>query len=852
MYKNYKVTKLSLMVVATLAASSINALATEVTSMNIKTQTANGSPSFVTGNLGSMTNKSAIQALKSIISSQTEFGANGNESFKVRRQWTDELGKSHTHFDQTINGLKVYGTSMIIHANSSAGVLNDGDEISNIYGVTGRLAHNEQANIASVMSGNNNARNSSANKALAAAKSIGEVLGSAKLVYIYLPLSEETKLAYRIEVSWNYGAEDFGRDFIYFDVNSVEVLTREPQVHSAKSWRTYTLSGGSANSAPGSLLCTNNQSCGNNAAAQRAHDGSSKVYDYYQSKFGRDSLDNNGMTLISSVDLGVVNAYWTGAQMMYGQASSGLNDFTADFDIIGHELTHGVTDKTADLVYANASGALNEAWSDILGLSAESYKNGTTTSTWLLGDGLYNNQPGKALRYMDNPTQDGYSKDWWPERIAYVSVPSNDNDNGGVHGNSGIANLAYVLLVDGGSHPRNKSTAQVPSLGMAKAEKIFYRALVTYMSQNTDFAGARAATAQAAQDLYGATEKTAVETAWCAVGVGTCPDGGTTNPTDGELQNSVATTGISGTAKQQIFYTLEVPAGATDLSFASSGGTGDADLYVKFGSKPSLSISDCKSTSSGNTESCTITNVQAGTYNVMVEAWSAISGVSLTGTFTPESTTNPNDNVLENGVTKANLGAAATTDIVFTMEVPAGATDISFVTSGGSGDSDMYVKFGSIPTDSTYDCRPFLNGSNESCTGTSAGGTYYVRLKAYSTFAGLSLTGTYTASSAGSNDPIYGSVDNVTIAKGQWQRYTQVLPAGYSDMTISISGGSGDADLYVRRGAQSTTSLYDCRPYKNGNNESCDFTSPAEGTWYIDIYGYQAVSGLTVTLQATP
>ena len=401
--------------------------------------------------------------------------------------------------------------------------------------------------------------------------------------------------------------------------------------------------------------------------------------------------------MISSVDLGVVNAYWTGTQMMYGQASSGMNDFTADFDIIGHELTHGVTGNTASLVYANASGALNEAWSDIFGLSAEAYKNGVTTSSWLLGNDLYNNQPGKAFRYMNNPTKDGYSKDWWPERIAYVTNPNAQNDNGGVHGNSGIANLAYVLLVDGGTHPRNKSTAQVPGIGMAKAEKIFYRALTTYMNQNTNFAGARTATAQAAQDLYGATEKTAVETAWCAVGVGSCPDGGTTTPTDNELQNGVAKTGIAGTSKQQQFYTLEVPVGATDLSFNTSGGTGDADLYVKFGANPSLTTQDCKSTSGGNTESCNISNVQAGTYHVMVEAWSEISGVSLSGSFTDGGTTTPDNSVLENGVAKTNVSAVAGGDIVFTMDVPAGATNISFVASGGSGDADMYVKFGAVP-----------------------------------------------------------------------------------------------------------------------------------------------------------
>jgi Zn-dependent metalloprotease len=736
MQNNNKISQLSILIGVALSASAMNATAIEMNANSIQNETENETPVVLLGSPTTETQNPAAKAFKNIISGQSSYGSIGNEDFNVRRQWTDELGKTHTHFDQTINGIKVYGTSMIMHANASTSGFNLANTAENVYSVTGTLATNSSPSF-SVMNNASALSNDSA-QALAAAESIGEVLNTPELAYVYLPLSEETKLAFRVEISWDNGGDDFGRDFIYFDVNTSEILSREPQVHSAKNWRTYTLNGGSANSAPGTLLCTNTQSCGNNAAAQRAHDGSSKVYDYYQSKFGRDSLDNNGMTLISSVDLGVQNAYWTGSQMMYGQASSGMNDFTSDFDIIGHELTHGVTDKTANLIYANASGALNEAWSDILGLSAESYKNGTTSSTWLLGDGLYNTA-GKALRYMDDPTKDNYSKDWYPDRIPFVSNPSNSNDQGGVHGNSGIANLAYVLLVDGGTHPRNKSTAVVPSIGMAKAEKIFYRALVTYMNQNTNFAGARTATAQAAQDLYGATEKTAVETAWCAVGVGTCPTGGTT-PT----------------------------------------------------------------------------------------------------------------NVLINGVAVTNLSASTNGDVVYTMDVPAGATDISFATSGGSGDADMYVKFGSAPTDSSYDCRPYVGGNNESCTGTSTGGTYYVRVKAYSSFSGLSLTGSFTEGSTGGNPPINGSESNVGVSQGQWKRYTQVLPAGYADMTISISGGSGDADLYIRRGAQSTASAYDCRPYKNGNNESCSFTNPAAGTWYIDIYGYSTASGITLTLQANP
>jgi serine protease len=213
------------------------------------------------------------------------------------------------------------------------------------------------------------------------------------------------------------------------------------------------------------------------------------------------------------------------------------------------------------------------------------------------------------------------------------------------------------------------------------------------------------------------------------------------------------------------------------------------------------------------------------------------------------------DTVLENGQVKTELTAATGNDLVFTMEVPAGATDINFAMTGGSGDADLYVKFGAEPTDSVYDCRPYKSGNVESCASTQAGGTYYVRLKAYSDFAGVSLTGSYTEPTTGGGNtinPIDSTINNVTVARRTWKRYTLDLADGYADLTVTLSGGSGDADLYVTQGKQSTTSAYDCRPYKNGNNEACNFSYPAKGVWYVDIYGYSAVSGLTLNLQATP
>jgi len=186
------------------------------------------------------------------------------------------------------------------------------------------------------------------------------------------------------------------------------------------------------------------------------------------------------------------------------------------------------------------------------------------------------------------------------------------------------------------------------------------------------------------------------------------------------------------------------------------------------------------------------------------------------------------------------------------MEVPSGATDIKFVMNGGSGDSDLYVKFSARPTDSAYDCRPYINGNSENCNGTQSGGTYYIRLKAYQAFNNVSLTGSFNESTVAVIEPIYVSISNISILSKQWSRYTHYMPDGYENMTVTTSGGLGDADLYVRHGDLPTSTTYDCRPYLKGNNESCTFDSPAQGIWYIYIYGYQATTGVTLKLTATP
>jgi len=208
------------------------------------------------------------------------------------------------------------------------------------------------------------------------------------------------------------------------------------------------------------------------------------------------------------------------------------------------------------------------------------------------------------------------------------------------------------------------------------------------------------------------------------------------------LQNGVAVTGLAATTGNSLVYTLSVPAGATGLTFATSGGSGDGDLYVKFGSAPTTSSYDCRSWNSGNGESCSIATAQAGTYYVMVYAYSGFSGLSLTGSYS----SGGGGTALSNGVAVTGLTATSGNwTSTYTLVVPAGATNLSFAISGGTGDADLYVKLGGAPSTTSYTCRPYLSGNSETCSWAAPTvGTYYVAVRAYSTFSGVTLMPKYT------------------------------------------------------------------------------------------------------------
>jgi zinc metalloprotease ZmpA len=223
-----------------------------------------------------------------------------------------------------------------------------------------------------------------------------------------------------------------------------------------------------------------------------------------------------------------VNASWSDACfcMSFGDGDGRTYGPLVDLDVAGHEMSHGVTSRSAKLTYSGESGGLNEATSDIFGTMVEFYANNASdTPDYLIGEEIYISNPGntRALRYMFNPQLEGAGRS---VNCWYSGVGSLD-----VHFSSGVANHFFYLLAEGTvaraysgvdhTSPTCNGSSLGSGIGRDAASKIWYRALTTYMTSSTNYAGARAATLTAASDLFGAgsAQYSAVAAAWSAVNV---------------------------------------------------------------------------------------------------------------------------------------------------------------------------------------------------------------------------------------------------------------------------------------------------------------------------------------------
>ncbi len=287
------------------------------------------------------------------------------------------------------------------------------------------------------------------------------------------------------------------------------------------------------------------------------------------------------------------------------------------------------------------------------------------------------------------------------------------------------------------------------------------------------------------------------------------------------LSNNVTVNGISGAAGSARVYRLSIPSGLSTLQFKTFGGSGDADIYLKFGASPTTSSYNYSSTTGSNTETVTINSPIPGDWFVMVLGYGSYSGLSLVASYT----------------------------------APMGAVSAPVISPGTiTSSAPVTVSMGCATSGATV--RYTINGSDPVATSTIYGGAFTVSssttVRARAFKSGMTdsavASAIYTISSASSVATLSSNVpvSGLSGATGSTRVYKISVPSGQPQLEIKISGGSGDADLYVKYGSAPTTSSYTYRPYLIGNTEAVTISTPTAGEWYVMINGYSSYSGLSV------
>ncbi len=285
------------------------------------------------------------------------------------------------------------------------------------------------------------------------------------------------------------------KEYVLVDAERNVIVLHFNQIDHVLSRETYTAISGNIADLPGTLVCTEvmDPTCvGSGADAQSAHQYAADSYNFYFTNHGRDSLDDNGMTIVTTVNFGNVgNAFWTDStpvpQMGFGPG------FALADDVVAHEYTHGVTNNTSNLFYYYQSGAISESLSDVWGEFVDLTNTGGTDGAperWLLGEDI----PGGAIRSMANPPDYGD-----PDRMVSANYVTGASDNGGVHSNSGVNNKAVSLMVDGGSFNGQTITA----IGLDKTADIYYEVQTNYLISGSDYLDLYNGLNQSCQNLIG-------------------------------------------------------------------------------------------------------------------------------------------------------------------------------------------------------------------------------------------------------------------------------------------------------------------------------------------------------------
>ncbi|MEU2779614.1 M4 family metallopeptidase [Streptomyces sp. NPDC007162] len=488
------------------------------------------------------------KAQANVAETAQEIGLGAKEKLVVKDVVKDVDGTVHTRYERTYAGLPVLGGDLVVHTSKTG----------KSEGVT--RANKAAIKVASLKPQLSTAKAEKA--ALTVAKSLGSTKsaadGARKVIWAG---SGTPVLAYETVVG---GFQDDGTPnqlhvitdaatgkklFEYQGVENVTgtgktLYSGSVSLDTTLSGSTYQLTDGvrgghktynlaRGTSGTGTLFTdadnvwgtgTASSSSSDQTAAADAAYGAAETWDFYKNTFGRSGIKNNGVAAYSRVHYSsnYVNAFWDDSCfcMTYGDGSSNTHPLTS-LDVAGHEMSHGVTSNTAGLNYSGESGGLNEATSDIFGTGVEFYANNASDpGDYLIGEKLNINGDGTPLRYMDKPSKDGGSADYWSSSVKNLDV----------HYSSGVANHFFYLLSEGsGSKTINGVSYNSPTyngstvtgIGRAKALQIWYKALTTYFTSTTNYKSARTGTLSAAAALYGSgsTEYNAVAAAWTAVNV---------------------------------------------------------------------------------------------------------------------------------------------------------------------------------------------------------------------------------------------------------------------------------------------------------------------------------------------
>lgn len=480
-----------------------------------------------------------------------------NDELRSAQVFQDALGFTHEKFQQYYQGVKVEGGTYTLHMQNG-----------NIKLMTGFFADINNVNTSPSLP--ESAALGAAVSYVGASRYEWQEAAPAGQMPAQMPQGElvilpdadsrvPARLAWKFDI---YAMEPLYRAYVFVDAETGTVLTEHARIHHAdvaatgtslyngtvsftadqtgtNAYRlrqttsgggvqTYTLNN-STNYNNAADITSSSSNFTGNATGVQAHYGAEATYDYFFNAHGRNSYNGTGGVLRSYVSYSnnYVNAFWDGTRMTYGDGNGTSYGPLVSLDITGHEIAHGVTEYSANLVYQRESGALNESFSDIFGEMVEytalQALNGGTND-WLMGDdiGIGSTAP---LRSMSNPNlygdPDTYGGTNWGN--PNCGTPTQSNDYCYVHSNSGVQNKWFYVLAVGESGTNDiGSSYSVTGIGRTKAAAIAYRNLTTYLGTNSTYADARAGSIQAAKDLYGAgsAEEIATTNAWYSVGVG--------------------------------------------------------------------------------------------------------------------------------------------------------------------------------------------------------------------------------------------------------------------------------------------------------------------------------------------